>query len=139
MLIVSKQHTLLGRTEMDVQELGNYPLLLPSTGFRVRRVFDEHFTHDRISPKILMEINDFPATVTMVKANNSATIGCRGYVANDPDVHLVTLTEAGVPLRLSKGIILSKAAPMNAAVRAFVELTKSQSAAIHSPAPGNSQ
>jgi len=131
-LIVSNQHTLTDRTEVDIQELSNFPFLLPGTGFRARRVIDEHFTQEKISPKVLVEINDFPAALTMVKTNNAATIGCRSYVANDPDVHLLSLTEGGAPLRLSKGIIRSKAVPVNGAVRAFIDLTKSRSAAIHS-------
>jgi LysR family cyn operon transcriptional activator len=125
-LIVSKQHTLVSRTEIDVQELGGFPLLLPSTGFRVRQVIDERLTKEKISPKVLMEIDDFPALLTMVKGNNIATIGCRGYLANDPGVHLLSLSDAGVPLRLSKGIIRGKDQPLSAAARAFVELTKSQ-------------
>ena len=133
-LIVSRQHRLVGRREIDVRELKGLPLLMPSAGYRARRVLDEHFTQDRISPRVLMEINDFPAMLTMVKANNAATIGCRSYVASDPEVHLVLLTEAGAPLRLSKGIIRSKAVPLNAAVRAFIELTTAQSAAIHAAA-----
>jgi LysR family cyn operon transcriptional activator len=125
-LVVSKQHTLVDRAEMDVQELGGFPLLLPSAGFRVRRLIDEHFTKEKISPKVLLEINDLPALLTMVKTNNVATIACRGSVGSDPDVHLIPLFEAHVPLRMSKGLIRLKALPRTAAVGAFVELTKSQ-------------
>ena len=125
-LVVSQQHTLGDRAEMDVQELGGFPLLLPGAGFRVRRLIDEHFTKDKISPKVLLEINDLPALLTMVKTNNVATIACRGSVGSDPDVHLIPLSEARVPLRMSKGLIRLKALPRTAAVGAFVELTKSQ-------------
>jgi LysR family transcriptional regulator, cyn operon transcriptional activator len=125
-LIVSRQHTLALRTEVDLQELGDFPLLLPSAGFRVRRVIDERFSKGKISPKVLMEINDFPALLTMVKANNIATIGCRGYLPDDSDVHVISLSEHGAPLRLSKGLIRSRDLPLSAAVRTFIELTKSQ-------------
>jgi LysR family transcriptional regulator, cyn operon transcriptional activator len=125
-LIVSKQHTFAAKTEMDLQELDGFPLSLPSAGFRVRRGIDEHFTKEKISPKVLMEINDFPALLTMVKTNNIATIGCRGYLTKDADVHLITLTDSGLPLKVSKGLIRSKDQPLSAAVCAFIELTKSE-------------
>ncbi len=130
-LVVPRQHSLAGCSEIDVRELGGLSLMLPSTGFRVRRVMDEHFTKEKISPKVLMEINDFPALLTMVKTNNAATIGCRGHLGNDPDIHVIPLREAGVPLRLSKGLIRSKEMPLSAAVRTFIELTKAQLADQH--------
>ena len=130
-LIVTRQHTLAGCAELDVRELEGLSLLLPTTGFRVRRVIDERFTKEKISPKVLMEINDFPALLTMVKTNNVATIGCRGHLGNDPDIQVIPLREAGVPLRLSKGLIRSKEMPLSAAVRTFIELTKAQLADQH--------
>jgi LysR family cyn operon transcriptional activator len=125
-LIVSQQHALADRAEIDVQELSGFPLLLPSTGFSTRRFLDQHFMKEKISPKVLLEIDDFPTLLTMVKTEDVATVGCRGAVANDPGVHVVSLSGVGSPFTLSKGLIRSGDVPLSAAARAFVELTKSQ-------------
>jgi len=125
-LIVSKQHALAGKIEIDIQELGGFPLLLPSVGFGTRHIIDRHFAKEKIRPKILLEVNDFPALFSMVKSKNVATLGCREAIADDPGFHFVSLSGPGMPLRLSKGILTSRDTPLNAAARAFVELTKSQ-------------
>ncbi len=125
-LVVSRHHALADRTEIGLQELGDYPLLLPSIGFSTRRCIEQRLMEENISLKVLLEINDFPALLTMVKNEDVATVGCRGAVADDPGVHVVSLSGATSPITLSKGLLRSKDAPLSAAARAFVELTKSQ-------------
>jgi LysR family cyn operon transcriptional activator len=124
-LIVPKQHSLAGKTEIDARELSSFPLLLPSNGFSIRHFVDQYFLREKISPKVISEINDFSAIFAMVKTRNLATFGCRGATVNDTGIHAISLSGTAGPLTLSKGLLRSKDVPLSAAARAFVELTKS--------------
>jgi LysR family cyn operon transcriptional activator len=121
-LVVSKKHSLAGKTEIPIHELSGLPCALPSSGFSTRRLLDIHFTRQKISPKILLEINDIPALLTLVERGGLATLVSRKAIENRPELCAISIT--GARIMREAGILKHQGVYLSAAARAFVELVK---------------
>ena len=121
-LVVSKKHPLFGIAELPIRELNGLPCALPGVGFSSRRLLDMHFARQKISPKILLEISDFPALLTMVEQGSLATLVSRRAVENRPALSTISIT--GARLSREAGILKHQNVYLSTAARAFVELVK---------------
>jgi len=121
-LVVSKKHPFANLTELPIRELNGLHCALPSTGFGTRRLLDLHFTRQKISPKILLEINDIPALLTLVEKGGLGTLVSRRAVENREGLSVITIT--GTRLLREAGILKHQGVYLSTAARAFVELIK---------------
>ncbi len=94
MLVVSKKHPLADATELPIRQLHGLACALPSTGFSTRRLLDKHFSKEKISPKILLEINDIPALLTLVERGSMGTLVSRRAVEGRPELSVISITGA---------------------------------------------
>jgi len=121
-LVVSKKHPLAGMAELPIRQLNGLPCALPSTGFSTRRLLDKHFAQEKISPKILLEINDIPALLTLVERGSMGTLVSRRAVEDRPEFSVISIT--GAHLLREAGILKHRSVYLSAAARAFVDLMK---------------
>jgi len=68
-LILSDQHRLAGRHEIQIEELANDPFIGFSKSCALRKISDDLFAENRINPPMVLESYDFFTIVGMVKAN----------------------------------------------------------------------
>jgi LysR family cyn operon transcriptional activator len=120
-LVVSENHPLAQRTEITKSELSELPLAIHSVGHSTRRLIDIYFAKEKISPKVLVEINDVPAILAIVASSTAGAIASRRAV-DGLDLHMIPLP--GVRLFWTAGVLRLKAAPLSAAAKAFVKLVK---------------
>ena len=121
-LVVSKKHPLADATELPIRQLHGLACALPSTGFSTRRLLDKHFSKEKISPKILFEINDIPALLTLVERGSMGTLVSRRAVECRPEFSVISIT--GARLLREAGILKHQSVYFSTAARAFVELVK---------------
>jgi LysR family cyn operon transcriptional activator len=122
-LVVSNQHPLAARAAVSISELGDLPLVLLSAGLNTRRLVDVRFAKENISPKILLEMNDIPALLTIAETGNAGTFVSRRLVVAHPDLHPISLRPK---LVRSAGILRRKGVHLSPAARAFLEVIKVQ-------------
>jgi LysR family cyn operon transcriptional activator len=121
-LVVSMTHPLAGAAELPIRKLHDLPLALPSTGFSSRRLVDKHFAKEKISPKILFEINDIPALLTLVERGSMGALVSRRAVENRKELSIVPIS--GAHLFRSAGILKHQDVYLSGAARAFIELVR---------------
>lgn len=119
-LVVSRHHPLAGRSHLPIRELNGMPLALPSTGFSTRRLLDQHFATEKIAPKILLEINDIGALLTLVKDGNMASMVSRRAVEKIPELAIISIS--GAHMLRSAGILKHRDVYLSSTARAFSEL-----------------
>ena len=122
-LVVSNKHPLAARSAVSISELGDLPLVLLSTGLSTRRLVDVRFAKENILPKILLEMNDIPALLTIAETGNAGTFVSRRLVVHHPDLHPISLRPN---LVRSAGFLRRKGVHLSAAARAFLEVIKVQ-------------
>jgi LysR family cyn operon transcriptional activator len=120
-LVVGKTHPLAAKTEIHVSELGDFPLILFSTGFSTRRLLDRQFAKEGFSPKILLEMNDIPALLKIVETGIAGTMVSRRLAA--PCAQLRSISISGRVVR-SAGILTRRGIHLSPAARAFLEVIR---------------
>jgi len=123
-LVVSRQHPLAGTEQLPIRELAGLPLALPGVGFSTRRLVDMHFSQEKILPKIVLEINDIPALLTIVLRGSVGALVSRRAVENLNDFSVIPIS--GVRLLREAGILKHRETYLSNAVKAFVELVKAE-------------
>jgi LysR family cyn operon transcriptional activator len=83
---------------------------------------DKHFAREEISPKILLEINDIPALLTLVERGSMGTLVSRKAVEDRCELSVISIT--GARLLREAGILKHRSVYLSTAARAFVELIK---------------
>lgn len=92
-IIVHKRHPLTKRKHVNIKELGNVPLLLPSGGYSIRNYLDTLLLKNNLSLDIKMEVNDINTLLQLVNSGRWATILMGSSIFNHP--HLVALKITG--------------------------------------------
>jgi LysR family cyn operon transcriptional activator len=121
-LVVSQRHPLAGVAELPIRELNGLRLALPGAGFSSRRLLDKHFAREKILPKIVLEINDISALLTIVEKGNMGTLVSRRAVEKRAELSIIRISEAD--LLREAGILKHRSVYLGGAARAFVELVK---------------
>jgi LysR family cyn operon transcriptional activator len=127
-LVVSRKHPLFGVTELPIRELNGLPCALPGVGFSSRRLLDMQFARQKISPKILLEISDIPALLSMVERVGLATLVSRRAVESHPQLSTISIT--GANLSREAGILKHQNVYLSTAARVFIELVKLDFASV---------
>lgn len=76
-LITPKGHKAM--SEIKAEDLQHIPLILPNRQYQVRKHIDEYFKHLNIHPNIVLEVDRFEATTTLVHRGLGHTIIPRFY------------------------------------------------------------
>jgi DNA-binding transcriptional LysR family regulator len=126
MLIVPPGHPLAGKNEVTIQDIANYPLILPPQHLTTWRVVDFVFQQHNLNYRVALEAGGWEVI--------------KKYVEHGLGISIVTSiclkgTEALTAINLSRyfprrtyGIVLRKQKPLSAQATRFIELMTKQGA-----------
>lgn len=118
-LVASKKSPLSDKKSITLREIAELPLALPVKGYSTIQFMNEAFKKSGLKPKILIEINDIPTLLELVKVGNWYTFLSQAGV-NDKDVHAIPIE--GENMIRTAMIISLKEAYEKKAVKKFYEL-----------------
>lgn len=95
-IIVHKSHPLTKRKHINIKELENLPLLLPSGGYSIRNYLDTLLLKNNLSLDIKMEVNDINTLLKLVNSGRWATILMGSSIFNHPDLVALKITGEGM-------------------------------------------
>lgn len=93
-LIVGKQNPLYTRKKISLSELGNMPIILPSSDYSIRNYMNSILENQNISLNVQMEINDINMLLHVVEQGKSATILMETSLFNHPSLNALKLSGA---------------------------------------------
>ncbi|MGG9971061.1 LysR substrate-binding domain-containing protein [Ferruginibacter sp. SUN002] len=73
-LAVHPSNILSKKTSINIKDLKDIPLVLPSTGFHTRHFLNEALAKNNIQPNIKMELNDINVLLQLVETGNWCTV-----------------------------------------------------------------
>lgn len=117
-LVVSKKSPLACRESISLEEIASLNLALPDSGYSTIQFINKLFSHKKITPNTLVEINDIPTLLQLVKSGAYSTI--LTMVSVDDDA-LRTITITGKNMLREATIISLKEAYQKKAAIAFQE------------------
>jgi DNA-binding transcriptional LysR family regulator len=121
-LIVARKHHLSTFKSVQVEEIANYPLLLPKSG-RTRESIDELFGARNLSMDISMELDSSEVLKRFVAAGVGIGFTAKSNVTEDVRAGvLASIPIAGAPLRRELGLIYRKDKAMSRGAQAFIEI-----------------
>ncbi len=123
-IVVAKENPFGKKDKLEYSDLSAIPFALPgrSGASAIRRKVDQRLAEEKIEPKILVEMNDIHALLTIAERGNAATILSRTAVGNHDGLRLMSLP--GKPLCVTSGIMWHKAAQLSPAAKAFLNVIK---------------
>ncbi|MCS3529290.1 LysR substrate-binding domain-containing protein [Chryseobacterium sp. JUb7] len=73
-LVVSKNAAIIRKESITLKEIINLPLALPTKGYSTTKFVTEAFKNSGLKPKVLIEINDIPTLLELIKSGKWYTI-----------------------------------------------------------------
>jgi LysR family cyn operon transcriptional activator len=123
-VVIAKESHLDEKNQLEYGDLSTIPFALPGRRgvSAIRREIDQRLAEEKIEPKILVEMNDIHALLTIAERGNAATILSRTAVGNHSGLRTMSLP--GKPLYITAGIMWHKAAQLSPAAKAFLSVIK---------------
>ncbi|ABY34034.1 MAG TPA: transcriptional regulator CynR [Chloroflexus aurantiacus] len=123
-VVVSRQHPWADLPQLPVQSLHQQPLILLSTTFCTRRLWDRCTHIAGIQPRVQIEMNTIGSILAAVRQLTLATVLPAMVLSGQPDL-------VGIPLvdptpRRTVGLLFRHNAYRCAATRAFVAMTRAK-------------
>lgn len=122
-LVVPEDHELSRRQLVKLADLENIPLSLPSQQQNTRRLLDDLFIEYGVTPKIIAEVDDLHALLTMVKMGNAVSVLSRMAVGDARGVKCISFV-GGPEHRLTAIAMWDKRTTLTPAAKAFLEVVK---------------
>jgi DNA-binding transcriptional LysR family regulator len=125
-LIAPPNHPISIKSPADIEDVVNYPLLLPRSG-RTREALDEVFHSRRLKPTVSMEIDSSELLKRFVAAN--VGIGFIAYSNAQADVRagvLEALPLEGMNIRRDLALVFRKDRELSRAAKAFIDIAVRQ-------------
>ncbi len=121
-MVVSNDHVYSKHEHITIKDLEHIPLVLPSRQTNTRRKLDEFLVEYNVKPKIVAEIDDLHALLTMVKIGGVGTVLTRMAVAGTQDLTAVPFGRAAE--KLTAVAMWDRRAQTTPAGQAFLEVVK---------------
>lgn len=121
-MVVSNEHPFSKHERITIRDLEHIPLVLPSRQTNTRRKLDEFLVEYKVRPKIIAEVDDLHALLTMVKIGNVATVLTRMAVAGTRDLTAIPFGKSTE--KLIAVSMWDRRAQITPAGEAFLEVVK---------------
>jgi LysR family transcriptional regulator, cyn operon transcriptional activator len=123
-VVIAKENPIGEKKQLEYSDLSTISFALPGRhgASAIRRQVDRRLAEEKIEPKILAEMNDIHALLTIAERGNAATILSRTAVGNRSGLRLMSLP--GKPLYIAAGIMWHRAAQLSPATKAFLNVIK---------------
>lgn len=129
MVMVSPRHPLAKLAAVSVEEVANYPLIFPKTGY-TRQLLDKLFRPYREQLRVTMELPSVGMIKNFVTAGLGATLISSSFAEADAAAgHVVLVPLKGVELWRELGLIYRKDRSLPRAAQAFIALVRQRTAA----------
>lgn len=119
-LATSTKNLHLKKTEITLQEVLQLPLAMPSKGFYTTKMMMKEFDNEGLIPNVLIEINDIPALVELVKEGDLHSIMTNTTIANESD--LMAVPFKGKHMKRDAVILTQKDVYVTNAMREFIQV-----------------
>ncbi|MDI9857596.1 LysR family transcriptional regulator [Flectobacillus roseus] len=121
MTVVTAPDSALAQKEMiTLEQITQYPLVLPAKGYMTSKFVHDLFEHHGLSPNIVIEINDIPTLLELVKTGNWHTILAKTSVSQKDG--LATIPLLGENMDRTAMIISMKEVYQKKAVKEFYRI-----------------
>ncbi len=121
-MVVSHDHVYSKHERITIKDLEHIPLVLPTRQTNTRRKLDEFLVEFDVHPKIVAEVDDLHALLTMVKIGGVATVLTRMAVAGTQD--LTTIPFGKTAEKLVAVAMWDRRAQTTPAGEAFLEVVR---------------
>jgi DNA-binding transcriptional LysR family regulator len=122
-LVVSPHHELAQRDQVRLTDLADVPLMLPSQLQNTRRLLDDLFVQYGVKPKIIAEVDDLHALLTMTYMGTAATVLSRMAVSDTIGVKCIKFVE-GEKHKLRAVVMWDKRTALTPAAKAFLNVVQ---------------
>ncbi|WPU99241.1 LysR substrate-binding domain-containing protein [Mucilaginibacter sp. cycad4] len=95
-LIVHSDHLLAQKKQVNLRQLSEIPLLLPSAGYSIRNYLDSVLLKHQVAPNVKMEVNDIHMLLQLVDTGRWATVLMGSSAFNHPSLKAIKITGAGM-------------------------------------------
>jgi len=95
-LIVHSGHPLAQKKQVNLRQLSEISLLLPSAGYSIRNYLDSVLQKHHVTPNVKMEVNDIHMLLQLVDTGRWATVLMGSSAFNHPGLKAVKITGAGM-------------------------------------------
>lgn len=126
-LIVGRQHPFFGRERVSLKELDGQPLALLTREFPSRQLIDRCLEANRVTPRVMLEMNSNEAILATVRCSGLATLRAERTLSGTTDLRAVRL--AGTTLERTSAIFWSRGGYRSAAARAVADIIRQAYAA----------
>ncbi len=123
-LIVKEEHPLAGRTEVSVRELDGVAMVLLSTAFCTRRLWDTCAGEAGIRPRVLVEMNVIGGILASLSRTMAATVLPALALAGEQAGGLVSIPLRDPTPRRTVGLLWRRNGYQCAASRAFAQTVR---------------
>lgn len=121
-LITSPQHPLAAQKAATLEQIVEYPLLLPKVG-RTRDVLETLFHDRKLKPKVSMELDSSELLKRFVAADVGVGFIPRSHVAEDLKAHaLAALNLADASIQRELALVFRKDKALSRAALAFIDI-----------------
>jgi DNA-binding transcriptional LysR family regulator len=121
-VITPFKHPLAGRDERTLEEVAQYPLLLPKLG-RTRDTLEALFHERRLKPRISMELDSSELTKRFVAADVGISFISRSNVAEELQAKTLSAFKiSGMVLQRDLALVFRKDKALSRAALAFIEI-----------------
>lgn len=118
-LVASKNSELGKKKTISLKEIIDLPLAMPTKGYSTTRYIMKAFEENNLEPKILIEINDIPTLLELVKSGNWCSILAQTTITEKDD--LMTIPIKGKNMIRTAMLISLKDAYEKKAMKVFYE------------------
>ncbi|MBS2002120.1 MAG: LysR substrate-binding domain-containing protein [Candidatus Obscuribacterales bacterium] len=121
-MVVSADHPFSKHEHISIRDLEHIPLVLPSRQTNTRRKLDEFLVEYDVHPKIIADVDDLHALLTMVRIGKVGTVLTRMAVAGTRDLATIPFGKASE--KLMAVAMWDRRAQTTPAGEAFLEVVK---------------
>ena len=122
-VVVGANHPLARLDKIDLADLANLPLALPTVASNIRRQVDAEFAKANVSIPTTLEIDDTLARLKYVEAGNAATLAPLSSLDGRSTIRTVPI--AGARLSLTAGLVSQRGVTLGSAAKALADTIRS--------------
>ncbi|WP_267406198.1 MULTISPECIES: LysR substrate-binding domain-containing protein [unclassified Chryseobacterium] len=121
-LVTAKSSAFIHHKNISLETIAELPLAMPTKGYSTTRYIMKAFEENNLEPKILIEINDIPALLELVKSGNWSSILAQTTITEKDD--LVTIPIEGENMIRTAMVISLKDAYEKQSMKNFYQYLK---------------
>ena len=133
-LVCRKDHPLKNRSKITLEEIAQYPLILPPIGSDTRKKVDDTFVDKGISYNLALEVSGREAVKSFIQTGIGISIMSEYYIRSEQRNAFIVKDCSQYFGFSATGILIRKGRFLNKATKLFIELVRDEVKNIFNPA-----